>query len=358
MAQKTNSGKTRQEKIEAITAKLEKGIHDFFEGGQFQTYLKTLSKFHQYSLNNQIMIAMQRPDASYVAGFRAWEEKFARHVKKGEKGIQILAPIVRNEKDEVTGEIKNTWIAGFRPTWVFDISQTVGAPLPQICKRLDTNVLDFNEKKQILCAISPVPVTFEMFSGEAYGYYLKKENRIVVKSELPEAQTLKTLVHEIAHAHMHKDTEKPRDVKEVEAEAVAYTVCSYYGLDTSDYSFGYVAAWSCGKELEELRGSMQDIHTGASDLIHAIEKEMVRVKSMEKEKLPVVGQPAAGRIKYIIQPITGEKPTQLQTREQIKESVKGPNLAIAPGGEHTGHVAPKWKNVKQKEKQWEEEIEV
>lgn len=286
------------DKLKEITDKLESGIAGIFESEQYADYLKTLSKFHDYSLNNTILIAMQKPDASHVAGFNTWKNEFERNVMKGQKGIKIIAPSpykvkVKQEKtDPATGkpvigadgkpvtEEAERKIPAYKVVSVFDVSQTEGKELPTI--GVDVLTGDVEQYKDFFAALekaSPVPVAFENIEGDANGYYHQIDKRIAIDEGMSELQTLKTTIHEIAHARLHdidapEQDEQPRADKrtrEVEAESVAYTVCQHYGLDTSDYSFGYVAGWSSGKELTELKASLETIRTTAAALITEID---------------------------------------------------------------------------------------
>jgi antirestriction protein ArdC len=286
------------DKLKEITDKLESGIAGIFESEQYADYLKTLSKFHDYSLNNTILIAMQKPDASHVAGFNTWKNEFERNVMKGQKGIKIIAPSpykvkVQQEKtDPATGkpvmgadgkpvkEEVERKIPAYKVVSVFDVSQTEGKELPTL--GADTLTGDVEQYKDFFAALekaSPVPVAFENIEGGAKGYYHQIDKRIAIDEGMSELQTLKTAIHEIAHARLHdidapEQDEQPRAdrrTREVEAESVAYTVCQHYGLDTSDYSFGYVAGWSSGKELTELKASLETIRTTAAALITEID---------------------------------------------------------------------------------------
>lgn len=266
--------------IEDITKKLEEGVQSIFAEGKYEEFLKVMTKFHSYSFNNCILITIQKPDATLVAGFQSWKKNFKRTVKKGEKAIKILAPIPRKFEKEVMDEegnieVKEVRYTIFHAVSVFDISQTEGEEVPDICKELKDDVEDFENLISKLVKLSPVPVEFKKVSGSANGFYSHDTKSIVVDEELGEMQKIKTLVHEIAHAILHnKETGVQKDVdqrtKEVQAESVAYTVCNYIGLDTSEYSFGYVAAWSEGKELKELTESMEAIRSTASEIIEEL----------------------------------------------------------------------------------------
>ena len=302
------------DKLKEITDRLEQGITELFESERYKEYLRVMSKFHNYSFNNTLLIAMQKPDASLVAGFSSWKNNFGRNVMKGEKGIKIIAPSPFTVKQEVektdpqTGkpvigkdgkpvtEEKEIKVPAYKVVSVFDVSQTEGRELPDIAvDELTGDVDRFKDFFAALEQVSPVPVGFEKIEGSAHGYYHLEEKRIAIDEGMSDLQTLKTAIHEIAHAKLHdidlnapKEEQKPRvnrRTREVEAESVAYTVCQHYGLDTSDYSFGYVAGWSSGKELAELRGSLETIRNTAAEMINAIDGHFAELqKAQEKEK--------------------------------------------------------------------------
>lgn len=276
----------RSETVADLTAKLEKGVENVFSSAEYTNYLKTMAAFHEYSFNNSMLIFMQKPDATLVAGYQSWIKDHKRHVKAGEKGIRILAPCKKkiivekndedadNEDEKQTVELKHLY---FRPVTVFDISQTEGEDLPDICHKLKGNVEDFDKYFKAFSSVSSVPVVVEDFQSEASGYYSDKEKQIVLKSGMPQAQTLKTLIHEITHSILHSDDKADdldRETKEVQAESTTYVVCSYYGLDTSDYSFGYIAGWSSDKDVKELKASLEIIRDTANKLITEIDKQL------------------------------------------------------------------------------------
>ena len=292
--------KTEKQKVQEITEKLEQGIKELFESEKYKTYLNTMSKFHNYSFNNTMLIAMQKPDATLVAGYKAWQKNFERHVNKGEKAIRILAPApykIKEERDKIDPvtqellldkdgnpqkeEVEIT-IPAFRAVSVFDLSQTDGKPIPELtAKELLSDVEGYQDMIRAVEAISPVPIELEEIAGDSKGYYDREAKRIAVQENMSESQTLKTMIHEVAHSKLHsKEVEqdeqmrKDRNTKEVEAESVAYTVCQYFGVDTSDYSFGYIAGWSSGRDTKELRSSMDTIRRTASELITGIEEQL------------------------------------------------------------------------------------
>lgn len=318
--------KTEKQKVQEITEKLEQGIKELFESEKYKTYLNTMSKFHNYSFNNTMLIAMQKPDATLVAGFKAWQKNFDRHVKKGEKGIRILAPAPYKIKEEqekldpVTGEImldKNGMpvteeveikIPAFRVVPVFDVSQTDGKELPDIgVNELSGSVEDYEDFMQALMEVSPVPITYEDIDGDAKGYFHTTDHRIAIQEGMSQSQTVKTAIHEVAHAKLHdrernqdidKVLEKDRNTKEVEAESVAYTVCQHFGIDTSDYSFGYIAGWSSDRDMKELKSSLDTIRKTASELITGIEDrlaELQKDRAVEQEQKQELEESPANR---------------------------------------------------------------
>lgn len=259
--------------VKEITEKLEQGVKDVFTSDKYMEYLKFMGKFHNYSFNNCVLIMMQMPTATLVAGYKAWQTKFGRQVRKGERGIKILAPCPHKKTIETEdGDEEEIRWTSFRTTTVFDVSQTDGDDLPTGCtNRLTGDVDGYDDLLSKLAEIAPVSVNFDEIEGSANGYYSRVEEQIVVQHGMSEQQTVKTLVHEIAHAVLHsedgEESEADRFTKEVQAESVAYTVCSALGLDTSDYSFGYVAGWSSDKDMKELTASMEVIRKTAANLI-------------------------------------------------------------------------------------------
>lgn len=291
---------TEKQRVQELTDKLEQGLQDLFNSDSYRNYLSTMSKFHNYSFNNTLLIAMQKPDATLVAGFKAWQKNFDRHVKKGEKGIRILAPApykIKEERDKIDPvtqellldkdgnpqkeEVEIT-IPAFRAVSVFDVAQTDGKPIPELAaKELLSDVEGYQDMIRAVEAISPVPIELEEIAGDSKGYYDREAKRIAVQENMSESQTLKTMIHEVVHSKLHsKEVEqdeqmkKDRNTKEVEAESIAYTVCQHFGVDTSDYSFGYIAGWSSGRDTKELRASMDTIRRTASELITGIEEQL------------------------------------------------------------------------------------
>ena len=308
--------RTEKQKVQEITDKLEEGLKELFESEKYKTYLSTMSKFHNYSFNNTLLIAMQKPEATLVAGYKAWQKNFERHVNKGEKAIRILAPApykIKEERDKldpVTGEMMfdengmpqreqvEVTIPAFRAVSVFDVSQTDGKPIPELeAQELLSTVEGYEDFVQALMNVAPVPIGFEDIPGDSKGYFHTEEKRIAVQENMSESQTLKTMVHEVAHSMLHNKEinrddlmeapAKDRNTKEVEAESVAYTVCQHFGIDTSDYSFGYIAGWSSGKDMKELKSSLDTIRKTASELITGIEgalRELQLNREMEQEQ--------------------------------------------------------------------------
>lgn len=304
--------KSAKEKVAEITDKLESGIKELFSSEKFKSYLNTMSKFHNYSFNNTLLIAMQKPDATLVAGFNAWKNNFGRNVNKGEKGIQIFAPAPYKIKKEeikrdpdtdlpildkdgkpIVEEVERV-IPNFKVVSVFDVSQTNGKELPTLgVDELSGNVTDYEKFFEALKEVSPVPIKLAEIDGSAKGFFNQEDKTITIKEGMSEAQTVKTAIHEIAHAMLHDkdlkktDLEKPKDraTEEVEAESIAYTVCQHFGVDTSDYSFSYVASWGSGKDLSELKSSLETIRSTASELITQISDKYLGLdkdKSQEK----------------------------------------------------------------------------
>lgn len=278
---KNNNSEAKQEEVKKITEELENGIKNLFDSNEYTKYLKTLSKFHNYSFGNCFLIARQMPEATRVAGFQSWKTNFNRQVKKGEKAIKILAPIPckfktteENENGEEVEKIIN--YTRFTTTCVFDISQTEGEELPELVHELNGNIENFEKVFDAVKSASDVPVEMEAITSGAHGYFSPSQKRIAINEGMSESQTIKTTIHEIAHSYLHceegEEKEADRNTKEVQAESVAFVVSNYFGFDTSDYSFGYVAGWSKGKELKELKTSLQAIQKTAQTIIDRIEK--------------------------------------------------------------------------------------
>ena len=329
------NGKNNAERMKEITDRLEAGIQALFESEQYKAYLTAMSKFHNYSFNNTLLIAMQKPDASLVAGFGKWRDDFERHVKKGEKGIKILAPSpyrVKKQMEKIdpatqkpvigadgkpVTEEREIEIPAFRVVTVFDVSQTEGKEIPDIAvSELTGSVEQYQDFFAALEKASPVPIAFENIEGGAHGYYHLEEKRIAIDEGMSELQTLKTAIHEIAHAKLHaidkdapatEQADRPdRRTREVQAESVAYAVCQHYGLDTSDYSFGYVAGWSSGRELSELKASLETIRKAANELITDIDGHLAQLRQEREEQQEA------------------EQPQERQTPDQIEAPALDP----------------------------------
>ena len=298
------------QQVREITDKLEQGIQELFESERFKEYLKTMSKFYNYSFNNTLLIAMQKPEATYVAGYASWQRNFDRQVMKGEKGIKILAPapykaqVTRKKIDPAThapvigadGKVVTETVEvlrnAFKVVSVFDVSQTDGKALPNIIvNELKGTVENYESFFDALKQESPVPVSFEDIPGGAKGFFSPVESRIAIQEGMSEIQTVKTAIHEIAHAKLHAakpdekaapEDKKDRHTKEVEAESVAYTVCQRYGIETSDYSFGYIAGWSSSKETKELKSSLETIRKTAAEMIEGIDAKLKGLPSRKE----------------------------------------------------------------------------
>ena len=292
-----------RDRVKKITGQLEEGLKNMFDSEQYKTWLNTMAKFHTYSVNNTILIALQKPDATLVAGYDAWKNQFGRTVNKGEKAIHILAPtpykqkveidridpytqeIVRDDNGKPLKDTVEITRPAFRIVNVFDISQTEGKEIPSIGPdELTGDVEQYDMFLEALQRSCPVPVSFEHIDGGAKGYYHQTEKRIVLQEGMSQMQTIKTLIHEMTHQKLHDreagiSPDQTRNGKEVEAESVAYTVCKHYGLDTGDYSFGYIVGWSQGKEMDELKSSLQMIRKTSADMITEINQKMQEITS-------------------------------------------------------------------------------
>lgn len=263
--------------VQEITEQLDKGIMDMMNSDSYRRYLATMSKFHTYSFNNKLLIAMQMPEATMVAGYRAWEKNFKRHVKRGEKAIRILAPCIRKKNADNDDEDDQV-LTGFRSVSVFDVSQTEGEPTQSLeLRKLAGDVDGYNCLLVSLIESSPVPIKFEDIEGSSNGFYDVLAKTICVREGMSQQQTVKTLVHEIAHAMLHSESEvtKDRETKELEAESVAYTVCQHFGIDSSEYSFCYIVGWAGSRSLDELRSSMERIQDTASSIITSVESTVL-----------------------------------------------------------------------------------
>ena len=356
------------EKLKEITDRLEQGIAELFDSERYKEYLKVMSKFHNYSFRNTVLIAMQKPDASLLAGFSAWKNNFERNVMRGQKGIKIIAPspykikqemqkidphtqkpIIGKDGKPVTEE-KEVTIPAYKVVSVFDVSQTEGKELPDIA--VDELTGDVDRYKDFFAALektSPVPIAFENIEGGSHGYYHLEDKRIAINEGMSELQTLKTAIHEIAHAKLHdidlnapKDEQQPhvdRRTREVEAESVAYTVCQHYGLDTSDYSFGYVAGWSSGRELSELKSSLETIRSAAAEIINSIDENLAELqKAQDKEQTAGQEQPTREEKAAPKEQPQPEAPAKADTAGKEKPEAAAPGKS---GAQEKAGAAPK-----------------
>ena len=293
-----------EKQLKEISERLEQGVKEIFTSERYTEYLNTMSKFHNYSFNNTLLITMQKPEATLVAGYQAWQKKFNRHVKRGEKGIQIIAPAPIREKQEIEKidpvtkepvigddgqpetEIVEMVIPRFRVTTVFDVSQTEGEPIAELeVSELTGSVQFYDTFMEALQNISPVPIRMMEIEGEAKGYYHQTEKYIAIKEDMSNVQTMKTGVHEVSHALLHDrevmDAEgvlKDQTTKEVEAESIAYIVCNHFGLDTSEYSFTYIASWCESRDMKALKASMDTIRKTSAEIIGNIEEQMHEIE--------------------------------------------------------------------------------
>ena len=297
---------TNRERLQQITAGIEQGIKELFESEKYMRYLSVMSRFHRYSVNNTMLIYMQKPDATLVAGYNKWKNQFERHVKRGEHGITIIAPTPFKKKIEeqkldpdtkapmldqngkAVMEKREVEIPMFRPVKVFDVSQTDGKPLPELASSLSGNVQNYEAFMEALRRSAPAPLSVEPMAANMDGFFSPDQQRIAIREGMSEVQTVSAAVHEIAHSKLHNyakaqeeaaragDKEPPkkkdRNTEEVEAESISYAVCQYYGIQTGENSFGYIANWSQGKELPELRASLETINKAAGELIADIDR--------------------------------------------------------------------------------------
>ena len=313
MAEKQSS----RDRLKDITASIEDGIKELFQSESYAQYLQTMSRFHHYSVNNQVLIHMQKPDATLVAGFNKWKNQFGRNVIKGEHGIKIIAPTPFKKKIEqekldpdtqlpmldadgkIITEEKTIQIPMYKPVTVFDVSQTEGKPLPQLAHDLSGNVANYDVFMEALRRSSPVPISIEVMGGGMDGYFDLEHQDIAIRKGMSEVQTVSAVIHEMAHALLHnrtKDTEEKtpelsRSTEEVQAESISYAVCAYYGIATGDNSFGYIASWSKDKTLPELRESLEVISKTADGLINDIDRHYAEILK-EREAELIAAEPA------------------------------------------------------------------
>ena len=313
MAEKQSS----RDRLKEITASIEDGIKELFQSESYAQYLQTMSRFHHYSVNNQVLIHMQKPDATLVAGFNKWKNQFGRNVIKGEHGIKIIAPTPFKKKIEqekldpdtqlpmldadgkIITEEKTIQIPMYKPVTVFDVSQTEGKPLPQLAHDLSGNVANYDVFMEALRRSSPVPISIEVMGGGMDGYFDLEHQDIAIRKGMSEVQTVSAVIHEMAHALLHnrtKDAEEKtpelsRSTEEVQAESISYAVCAYYGIATGDNSFGYIASWSKDKTLPELRESLEVISKTADGLINDIDRHYAEILK-EREAELIAAEPA------------------------------------------------------------------
>ena len=340
---------TNRERLQQITAGIEQGIKELFESEKYMRYLSVMSRFHRYSVNNTMLIYMQKPDATLVAGYNKWKNQFERHVKRGEHGITIIAPTPFKKKIEeqkldpdtkapmldqdgkVIMEEREVEIPMFRPVKVFDVSQTDGKPLPELASTLSGSVQNYEAFMEALRRSAPVPLSVEPMAANMDGYFSPDQQRIAIRAGMSEVQTVSAAVHEIAHSKLHNyaqvqeeaaragDKEPPkkkdRNTEEVEAESISYAVCQYYGIQTGENSFGYIANWSQGKELPELRASLETINKAAGELIADIDRHY---KVICKERgIDLTAQPEQA----VPQSAAEETPTTPEPSTEYREAL-------------------------------------
>lgn len=297
--------KSDKEKLKDITDSIEKGIKELFASDKYKQYLQTMSRFHRYSVNNQMLIFMQKPDASLVAGFNKWKDSFGRNVKRGEKGIKIIAPTpykkkiekekldpdtklpILDENGQPIKEVAEVSTSTFKVVSVFDVSQTEGKPLPELSSDLTGSVEHYDAFIEAIKRSSPVPIDFKPIENGADGFFSYDNQSITLREGMSETQTVCAAIHEMAHATLHNYSRKNKDetdverkdrhTEEVESESIAYAVCAYYGIETGENSFGYLASWSSDKELKELKASLETINKTSSELITAIDRNFKEV---------------------------------------------------------------------------------
>jgi len=304
------------DKVKELTAQLEEGLNSLKDSDEYKKFLTCMSKFHSYSYNNTLLIMMQMPQATYVAGFNSWKNNFHRNVKKGEKGIKILAPapykkMVETQKTDKDGrsfvEEEEVTIPCFKPVTVFDYSQTEGEPIPELIKgELESDVINYDMIKKALIEVSDVPISYTDIESNAKGYFDPKNSQIVIQSNMSQSQTIKTMIHEISHSILHDYTKqkdntekKDRNTKEVEAESVAFTVCKHFGINTDDYSFGYILGWSKDASLKEFKSSLETIQKCSSRIIGRMEANLI---DLEKTKMSIKDRLRENKERVLTQP--------------------------------------------------------
>jgi len=331
----------KQDRLKEITESIERGIRELFASDKYQQYLQTMSRFHRYSVNNTVLIHMQKPNATLVAGFGKWRDQFQRHVLKGERAIKIIAPTpytVKSEQPVVDPDTKapvldkdgniqteevEIRIPRYRVVSVFDVSQTDGKPLPSLADDLTGSVHQYDVFMEALRRTSPVPIEIHPILRNTDGFFDLTAQKITLREGMSEIQTISAAVHEIAHAKLHNiDSEKDRNTEEVEAESISYAVCQYYGIETSGNSFGYIANWSEGRELKELRASLETISKTSSELITDIDKHLAELtKETPSVDTPLEHEDVDGHIGAF-----GVKRDEIPAHEEYVELVVGHEL--------------------------------
>ncbi len=334
-----NRNEELQKQLQEITDRLEQGVRDVFTSENYKKYLSAMSRFHNYSLNNILLIAMQKPDATLIAGYTAWKKLHGRQVMRGERGIKILAPAPYTVKRDITKtdpitqkpvigedgrpetEEREVVIPAYKIVSVFDVSQTEGKEIPTLgINELTGDIKDYDTFFKALCMSCPVQVSFEKISTNAKGYFSHAENRIAVKEGMSQMQIVKTTLHEMAHQKLHSGQEQQdRSTKEIEAESVAYVVCQHYGIDTSDYSFSYVAGWSEGKEIPELRDSLDTVRKASLELIYSIDTSLEEINYIMEAKRSVAID-------------TDKRPSLVENLHRKQEQVKARDIEFPKTG--------------------------
>ena len=337
--------KSQDEKTKQAFSMIEQGVKDVYSSESFKQYLSCLSKFHSYSLNNTLLILSQKPEASLVAGYRAWQTNFNRHVNKGEKGLMILAPVTTKEdrlmnKHDENGnvildesgnpvqEMRVVNLTHFKTTTVFDISQTSGDPLPSLVHDLTGSSNEVKAIIQTIQSVCAIPIEFKTetedlsFMTGAKGYYSPRKDKIVINKDLEDLQTAKTLIHEYAHSILHKETDKNQSQREIEAESLAFVICDHFGIDTSEYSFGYIASYA-DKDFDELKSILVNIQSTAHEMIEQLEPVF-------KEKLHMIEM----KSKYItpleMEQMNHDIVIQVSSlMEQYKDALNDPNVSTS-----------------------------
>lgn len=305
-----------KDKVKELTERLDKGVEEILNSDRYKDYLKQMSKFHNYSFRNSLLILLQNENATYVAGYKTWQNQFNRNVNKGEKGITILAPCpykikkeveLTNEKGEKEKKVEEIIIPKFRAVSVFDVSQTSGEPLKEIAKELTGDIKDFNKMFEAIKKCSEYEIKFKS-DIQAKGYCLPKEKEIVIKEGMSETQIIKTLIHEISHEKLHSEDnrETTSNQREIEAESVAFVVSNYFGIDTSSYSFDYISSWQ-EKDKAEVKDSLNIIQETSNMLIERIKNNLEIVKEIS----------IADKIKEAQEKANTERPTKKSKTKNI-----------------------------------------